>query len=106
MEERHTQRLRGLLARPGCLVAPGVADALAARLVACAGFDAVYMTGFGTSLTRLGMPDVGLLTATEMIDNASRIVDASGLPVVADADNGVTFIRLERTTSKNIPPDE
>jgi 2-methylisocitrate lyase-like PEP mutase family enzyme len=46
------------------------------------------MTGFGTSLTRLGMPDVGLLTATEMIDNASRIVDASELPVVADADTG------------------
>ena len=46
------------------------------------------MTGFGTSLTRLGMPDVGLLTATEMIDNASRIVDASGLPVIADADTG------------------
>ena len=46
------------------------------------------MTGFGTSLTRLGMPDVGLLTASEMIDNAGRIVDASGLPVVADADTG------------------
>ena len=46
------------------------------------------MTGFGTSITRLGMPDVGLLTATEMIDNASRIVDASELPVVADADTG------------------
>ncbi len=52
------------------------------------GFDAVYMTGFGTSITRLGMPDVGLLTATEMIDNASRIVDASELPVIADADTG------------------
>src|SRR4051812_36597699 len=46
------------------------------------------MTGFGTSITRLGMPDVGLLTATEMIDNASRIVDASELPVIADADTG------------------
>jgi 2-methylisocitrate lyase-like PEP mutase family enzyme len=69
-------------------VAPGVADALAARLVAREGFDAVYMTGFGTSLTRLGMPDVGLLTASEMVDNASRIVDASGLPVIADADTG------------------
>ena len=83
-----TTQLRKLLARPGCVVAPGVADALAARLVARAGFEAVYMTGFGTSLTRLGMPDVGLLTATEMIDNAGRIVDASGLPVVADADTG------------------
>ena len=88
MTERPTARLRALLARPGCIIAPGVADALAARLVALEGYDAVYMTGFGTSLTRLGMPDVGLLTATEMVDNAARIVDASGLPVVADADTG------------------
>ena len=86
--EKPTTRLRQLLARPGCTVAPGVADALAAHLVAREGFDAVYMTGFGTSLTRLGMPDVGLLTASEMVDNAGRIVDASGLPVIADADTG------------------
>ena len=83
-----TMKLRALLRENRCIVAPGVADALAARLVALEGFEAVYMTGFGTSLTRLGMPDVGLLTASEMIDNASRIVDASGLPVVADADTG------------------
>lgn len=88
MSERAPARLRALLAQPGCVVAPGVADAFAARLVKLEGFDAVYMTGFGTSLTRLGMPDVGLLTATEMIDNASRIVDASELPVIADADTG------------------
>ncbi len=88
MSDRMTARLRALLARPGCVIAPGVADALGARLVALEGFDAVYMTGFGTSLTRLGMPDVGLLTASEMVDNAMRIVDASQLPVVADADTG------------------
>jgi 2,3-dimethylmalate lyase len=72
-----TARFRALVARPGCVMAPGVADALAARLVALEGYDVVYMTGFGTSLTRLGAPDVGLLTATEMVDNAARIVDAS-----------------------------
>ncbi len=83
-----TTRLRALLNDNRCIVAPGVADALAARLVAREGFEAVYMTGFGTSLTRLGMPDVGLLTATEMVDNAGRIADASGLPTVADADTG------------------
>ena len=81
-------RLRALLREQRCIIAPGVADALAARLVALEGFEAIYMTGFGTSLTRLGMPDVGLLTATEMVDNASRIADASGLPLVADADTG------------------
>jgi 2,3-dimethylmalate lyase len=88
MSDRATTQLRKLLAEPGCVVAPGVADAFAARLVKLEGFQAIYMTGFGTSLTRLGMPDVGLLTATEMIDNASRIVDASELPLVADADTG------------------
>lgn len=85
---RPTSRMRELIARPVCTIAPGVADALAARLVAREGFEAVYMSGFGTSLTRLGMPDVGLLTASEMVDNAGRIVDASGLPVIADADTG------------------
>jgi 2,3-dimethylmalate lyase len=88
MAERPTAVFRKLMSRGTCIVAPGVADALAARLVALEGFDAVYMTGFGTSLTRLGVPDVGLLTATEMVDNAARIVDASGLPVIADADTG------------------
>jgi 2-methylisocitrate lyase-like PEP mutase family enzyme len=98
MSQRPTTRFRALLEKPGCIVAPGVADALAARLVALEGFDVVYMTGFGTSLTRLGAPDVGLLTATEMVDNAMRIVDASGLPVVADADTGYgNPINMRRT---------
>ena len=88
MSERTTTQLRKLLAQPGCVVAPGVADAFAARLVKLEGFKALYMTGFGTSLTRLGMPDVGLLTASEMIDNASRIADAAELPLIADADTG------------------
>jgi 2-methylisocitrate lyase-like PEP mutase family enzyme len=88
MNDKPTTRFRSLIAGSKCVVAPGVADALAARLVALEGFEAVYMTGFGTSLTRLGAPDVGLLTATEMIDNAARIADASGLPLIADADTG------------------
>ena len=73
MNDRPSTRFRALLKKPGCIMAPGVADALAARLVALEGFEAVYMTGFGTSLTRLGAPDVGLITATEMVDNAARI---------------------------------
>ncbi len=88
MQERPTTRLRRLMARPGCVMAPGAADALTARMIARAGFDAIHMTGFGTSIGRLGMPDIGLLTAGEMIDNASRIYDASGLCIVADADTG------------------
>jgi len=83
-----TKRLRDLLARPKPLMAPGAADALTARLIAKQGFEAIYMTGAGTTAVRLGMPDVGLLTMNEMVDNARAIADASGLPLVADADTG------------------
>ncbi len=81
-------RLRELLARPEPLVAPGAYDALSARLVEQAGFDVVYMTGFGTTASLAGRPDVGLLTGTEMIDNARRIAAAVDVPVIADADTG------------------
>lgn len=86
------------MARPGAVMAPGVADALNARLVRKHGFDAIYMTGAGTAATRLGMPDVGLLTMTEMIDNAQRIADSSGLPLIADADNGYGGVLNVRRT--------
>ncbi|MFB7992330.1 oxaloacetate decarboxylase [Streptomyces sp. NPDC056002] len=82
------RRLRELLAQSSPLVAPGAYDALSALLVEQAGFDAVYMTGFGTTAGLLGRPDVGLLTGSEMADNARRIVAATGLPVIADGDTG------------------
>ena len=88
MSDRLTTSLRTLLNAPGALMAPGVADPLMARIVAQQGFDALYMTGAGTAAARLGMPDVGLLTLTEMADNVTRIVDAAQLPLIADADNG------------------
>jgi carboxyvinyl-carboxyphosphonate phosphorylmutase len=81
-------RLRELLARPEPLVAPGAYDALSARLVEQAGFDVVYMTGFGTTASLIGRPDVGLLSGTEMIDNARRVCAAVDVPVIADADTG------------------
>ncbi len=81
-------RLRELLAGPTPLVAPGAYDALSARLIEQAGFDAVYMTGFGTSASQLGRPDVGLLSGGEMVDQVRRLVDAVDRPVIADADTG------------------
>jgi carboxyvinyl-carboxyphosphonate phosphorylmutase len=81
-------RLRELLAGTTPLVAPGAYDALSARLVEQAGFDAVYMTGFGTSASQIGRPDVGLLSGSEMVDQVRRIVDAVDRPVIADADTG------------------
>ena len=70
------------------LVAPGCYDALGARLIEQAGFDTAYMTGFGTTASLLGRPDVGLLGMNEMVDNARRITAAVDLPVIADADTG------------------
>jgi carboxyvinyl-carboxyphosphonate phosphorylmutase len=81
-------RLRELVTGPAPLVAPGAYDALSARLIEQAGFDAVYMTGFGSTASLIGRPDVGLLTGTEMVDNARRIVAAVDVPVIADADTG------------------
>ncbi|MEV5876321.1 isocitrate lyase/PEP mutase family protein [Streptomyces sp. NPDC052101] len=82
-------RLRSLLARPGLITAPGVFDGLSAQLVARTGFDAAYLTGAGVSVAGFGLPDIGLLTQTEMTDRA-RIVAAAldGIPLIADADTG------------------
>src|SRR5437868_10823864 len=80
-------RLRQRLAKPEIIVAPGAYDGITARLIVHAGFDAVYMTGAGTAAT-LGYPDYGLLTMSEMAENAGRIASAVDAPVIADADTG------------------
>lgn len=80
---------RKLLAGSVPILAPGAFDALSARLIGEAGFEAVYMTGFGASASVLGRPDVGLLTMREMVDHARQIAQAvAPLPVIADADTG------------------
>ena len=81
-------RLRALLARDGPLLVPGAYDALSARLVEQAGFDAVYMTGFGATASLLGMPDVGLLSGDEMVDNAGRMARAVDVPLIASGGAG------------------
>ena len=80
--------LRELLEAGEMVLAPGCYDALGARLIEDAGFPAAYMTGFGSAASRLGRPDVGLMTLGEMVDNARRIAQAVDIPVIADADTG------------------
>lgn len=80
-------RLRQLLARPEPVLAPGVYDAIGARLGEQAGCPALYMTGAGVSAS-LGYPDYGLLTMSEMVDRAGVIAAAATLPLIADADTG------------------
>lgn len=83
-----TSLLRQAIAGNRPLVAPGCYDALGARLVEQAGFDAVYMTGFGTTAALLGRPDLGLLGLSEMVGNVRRIAGAIDVPLIADADTG------------------
>jgi len=80
--------LRARLARRPTLVAPGAYDALTARLVEVAGFDAVYVTGAGVSYSHLCQPDVGLVSLSEMVERVASICRAVSIPVIADGDNG------------------
>lgn len=86
--KRPTTRLRELIARGPTLYVPGCYNAMSGKVLRDAGFEAVYMTGYGTSLSLTGLPDVGLATMTEMVANARYIAQATGLPVIADADTG------------------
>jgi len=84
---RATTRLRQRLARREALVAPFVFDGLQARLARAAGFEAVYMTGFGTAAAH-GLPDVGLLGLAEMSANVRIVARAAEVPAICDADTG------------------
>jgi 2-methylisocitrate lyase-like PEP mutase family enzyme len=81
-------RLRALLARPTATLMPGAADALTARLVEETGYEVCYVTGSGIANAQFGIADVGLISLAEVAQQASRIVAATRLPVVVDADTG------------------
>ena len=85
---RHTTKLRRRINEEKILVAPGTYDPLMARLIAQAGFEAVEMNGAGVTYTTLAMPDLGLVTMSEMVERAYRVADACDLPVICDADTG------------------
>lgn len=85
---KKTSLLKQLLRDPALLVAPGAYDVLSAKIIEKSGFKAVYMTGYGTSASVLGQPDVGLLTMTEMVDRARNMAEAVDVPVLADGDTG------------------
>src|ERR1035441_5267508 len=106
--------LRKLLAAPGLVRAPGIFDGLGAHLVRDAGFSAAYLTGAGIAVCGYGVPDIGLVTASEMADRAATIVEASGLPVIADTDTGYgnalnvtrTVHAYERAGVGGLPPEQ
>jgi 2,3-dimethylmalate lyase len=93
--------LRQLIERRQGLVVPGAFDALSARLVEQAGFPAVYMTGFGVSASRLGLPDLGFAGLAEMVDQARNLAGAVSIPLIADADTGYgSTLQVRRTVQQ------
>ena len=90
--------LRELLGSGRVVQAPGCFDALSARVVEAAGFDAAFLGGFSIAAARLGLPDVGLISYAEMLDQTTTVCSATSLPVVADADTGYgNPVNAERT---------
>jgi 2-methylisocitrate lyase-like PEP mutase family enzyme len=99
MTGRSTRReFRELLKRRAAVVLPGVSNALAARVVADLGFPAAYVTGAGIANTFLGVPDLGLVTASELAEHVAAISDVIDLPLVVDADTGFgNALNMRRT---------
>ena len=80
--------LRQRLQRPGLVVAPGVHDMVSLRMADAFGFDALYMTGFGTVASHLGLPDAGLATYTDMVGRVRQMATMARTPLIADGDTG------------------
>ena len=98
MADPRSRRLRDLLARRAATLIPGAFNALTAKMIADAGFEAVYVTGAGVTNAYLGVPDLGLITLSELADNVARMRDVVDLPIVADADTGFgNAVNLTRT---------
>ena len=93
-----TDKLRALLAEEGALVLPGCFDALTARLIERAGYSGAFMGGFAVSASRLGAPDTGLISYSEMLDQGRNICSAVDFPVIGDGDTGYgNAVNVQRT---------
>jgi len=93
-----TQKLRNLLAVPGAHVTPACFDALSVRMIERAGFKASFMSGFAVSAARLGLPDTGLISYAEMLQQGRDICNATSIPVIGDADTGYgNALNIKRT---------
>jgi len=88
MNKTQREKLKKRLLEPGLVLAPGVFDMVSLRLADTFGFDALYMTGFGTVASHLGLPDAGLATYSDMLGRVSVMAAMAKTPLIADADTG------------------
>ena len=97
-----TQRLRELLGQPNLEIMPGCYDGLSAKLVAAAGYRVMFMSGFSVSAGRLGLPDTGLISFTEMLDSLRNCCSAAGkVPLIGDGDTGYgNALNVQRTVTE------
>ena len=94
----NTDHLRTLLIRPGIISMPGCHDALSASLIEQAGFETAFMSGFAVSSSRLGMPDTGLISYAEMVDQGRNICSRVKMPMFGDGDTGFgNALNVKRT---------
>ena len=93
-------RLRDLLKTPGLRLMPCCYDALSAKLIELAGFELTFMSGFAVSASRCALPDTGLLSYGEMLDQGRQINEAVSIPVIGDGDTGYgNAVNVKRTVS-------
>src|SRR5271169_1594457 len=88
MKDGCSRRLREMLRQRKAVLLPGAANALAARVIEDLGFQAIYVTGAGVTNTFLGMPDIGVMSVTELASHVSAMRDVVALPLMVDADTG------------------
>ena len=94
----NAEALKNLLDLPGIIAMPGVFDPISSRLAERVGFKAAFMSGFMVAAARIGMPDTGLISYTEMLDQGRNLVDSVSIPVIGDGDTGWgNAINIKRT---------
>ena len=98
MKKENSKKLRDIIKNNSFVPIPSCFDALSAKLIEQAGFDVMFMSGFAASASRIGEPDLGVMTLTEVLDQLNNITDATTIPVIGDGDTGYgNAMNVQRT---------
>ena len=88
MKKENSKKLRDIIKNNSFVPIPSCFDALSAKLIEQTGFEVMFMSGFAASASRIGEPDLGVMTLTEVLDQLNNITDSTSLPVIGDGDTG------------------